>query len=606
MKRYLGDCVANSTRSKKPRLVSYLPYQKKLCKQPWVSATHIYNHMVKDPCVDWLKNKTKRAMKSNPIWKNAYGFDRFIKQRGIEFEDKVVKYISEQILAVKTAGSVITDENCKKTIQLMKEGIPIIYSAPLQDSKKKLQGIADLLVRSDYLTCLTNNSSLSPIEEYIKAPNLNGEYHYVVVDIKFSKIPFRSDGKHILNSGKFSAYKGQLYIYTEMVGAIQGYQSPYAFIMGRGWSFTQKDIVYSEQDTFERLGTIDFSTIDNDIVKKTKDAINWVRDVKTDGASWVLNPPSRVELYPNMCVDSGYWQKEKHKIAAQLKEITMIWHCGIKHREIALDSGIESWKDPLCSAENLGINSHKIKKTIDCIIKINRDNIGLMSPKKLSSESIQFLYPEQDSVYVDFETVGDMTTDPVSSNRVTRLFMIGVGWYDENATQWKYKNFTSTGLTDSEELTIMNSFVDFMEERNFPYMYCWSAEEKIWRFAEMRHFDNASDDIELKDRISDKWKNISYNWVDLYQLFTSEPITIKGCYNFRLKDIASQMNKHGMIKTILPSSRCTSGLDAMILAWKTYQTDNKDISLIEKEIIPYNEFDCKVLWDIVSYLKTKC
>jgi hypothetical protein len=63
------------------------------------------------------------------------------------------------------------------------------------------------------------------------------------------------------------------------------------------------------------------------------------------------------------------------------------------------------------------------------------------------------------------------------------------------------------------------------------------------------------------------------------------------------------MQKHGMIKGTLDSS-CDNGMSAMIKAWKVYQSD-KDVDASEKmkDIVKYNEFDCKVLWEILSYLR---
>ena len=70
-------------------------------------------------------------------------------------------------------------------------------------------------------------------------------YHYIVIDIKFSTLPLRANGKHLLNSGSYPAYKAQCLIYTDAIGLIQGYTSRYAFILGRRWKYTQKLIKYN-------------------------------------------------------------------------------------------------------------------------------------------------------------------------------------------------------------------------------------------------------------------------------------------------------------------------------------------------------------------------
>jgi hypothetical protein len=70
-----------------------------------------------------------------------------------------------------------------------------------------------------------------------------------------------------------------------------------------------------------------------------------VRDVKNVGHTWSINPPSRIELYPNMCVDSGKWNYEKEKISNDIGEITNVWYVGVKQRNIAIKKGIKRASD---------------------------------------------------------------------------------------------------------------------------------------------------------------------------------------------------------------------------------------------------------------------
>jgi hypothetical protein len=86
-------------------------------------------------------------------------------------------------------------------------------------------------------------------------------------------------------------------------------------------------------------------------------------------------------------------------------------------------------------------------------------------------------------------------------------------------------------------------------------------------------------------------------------MFKSEPIVIKDCFKFGLKPIAAAMRKHGMI-SVRNDSKCNNGISAMIDAWKTYSnSDNPQNSDTMKDIIKYNEFDCKVLYEILTFLR---
>jgi hypothetical protein len=65
------------------------------------------------------------------------------------------------------------------------------------------------------------------------------------------------------------------------------------------------------------------------------------------------------------------------------------------------------------------------------------------------------------------------------------------------------------------------------------------------------------------------------------------------------------MKEHGMIKTSIVS-HCDSGMSAMINAAKCYNTSTHPATCETMlDIVKYNEFDCKVLWEILSYLRAK-
>lgn len=599
MKRKATYSVSKSTRSKMPRLVA--PLVRFRQNKDWVSATHTYNYMIKDPIVDWLKLNKKSCKKEN-----VDDFVEFAKSCGIKFENKVVKYIHENICPVKFGSDCITTQSCERTTLLMHAGYPIIHSAPVRNEETKTQGIIDLLVRSDIINKIIDDGPLETNEEEISAPNLDKPYHYLVIDLKWSTLPLRSDGRHLLNSGRYPAYKAQAWIYNEAIGKIQGYKSPYAFIMGRRYRYKQKDIIYSSFNCLAKLGVINYQTIDNDYPDMTQKAIQWVRDVKTEGKGWEIFPPSRNELYPNMCVNSGIWQKEKEEIADLLGEITRVWYVGLKHRNIALANGINSWRDEKCEAANMNLNGVHAK-TIDAIMSINRQNEDKILPKTISNNIGGWKNKHAKELFVDFETLSDVFgsfEDIPEQKKSDMIFMIGVGWEDEKG-EFKYTNFTCKRPTFKEEYRVMEEFYNFVKERGFPPIYYWCAEKRFWSTAEARQFDIAIEqeyDTEKGDHITDMWKKIT-GWNDLCTVFKKEPIVIKDCFNYSLKNVAKTMYKHGMINTKLESN-CDSGMTAMFKAWECYQTtDHPDQSDVMQDIAKYNKFDCEVLWDIVQYLR---
>ena len=174
-----------------------------------------------------------------------------------------------------------------------------------------------------------------------------------------------------------------------------------------------------------------------------------------------------------------------------------------------------------------------------------------------------------------------------------------IGIYYKNKSNWKYKSFICNKISIDEEYRIMDEFCQFLKEQNNPKIWYWFAEKNFWnRYQNKQHTHQNN---ERKNNIVENW-NIT-NWADMYELFKYEPIVIKDCFKFGLKDIAKAMKKHGLIKTELESD-CVSGLSAMITAYRCYQTETNPAKCkIMKDIEKYNKFDVSVLKEILTYLR---
>jgi len=602
MKRVREEYVSDHTRSKRPRLNPGLQYNIKKC---WVTPSQLRNYMIKDPLVDWLelyaKNSTIGNNYSGGVPNNE--FIEFIKNKGIEFENKLIRYINDHKTPIVTISEYITQESVNRARKLIREGVPVLHSVPLQSNKLQMRGIADLVVRSDYLGKIIEDNPLTPDQEHAEA--LGRPYHYVVIDIKFSTLPLRADGRHLLNSGNYPAYKSQLWVYNRILGNIQGYTPDYAFILGRRWNYRSCDIKYNSIECLNKLGVVDFKGVDSEYIQRTEDAVEWYRTVRQNGKDWQVTPvPSRPELYPNMCVDSGKWNKQKHTIANDIGEITSVWNVGIKHREKALVQNVKSWKDQRCTSKILGINGVR-GPVINEILKINRQNEDKIRPKRISSNMYNWKKVENE-IFVDFETLLDIFSpfdELPKQGHTNQIFMIGV-WY-RNKIGWSYMNFICRELSPEEEFRIMNEFYKFVKVRKYPKMWFWHAEKNMWSQAEKRQFDQWCEfkrDEKRLDIISDKWKNVG-EWCDMAKLFREEPIVIKGCFKFGLKEIVNAMNKHGLIKTQM-ESECNSGTVAAVKAWNAYNKYSDVVSSPPiQDISKYNEFDVKALYDIILYLR---
>jgi hypothetical protein len=260
----------------------------------YVSPSSIKNYLLKDPCLDWIKHTTKRTKEERD--KLQYLF-----KMGNQFEEQVMKEIRTKYpsdhIRISTNIYDLTEQRMNDTVNAIYKGIPIIEQAVLYNHKNRTYGIADILIRSDYINKLFNKKILDDTNK--RATKLKGNYHYVVIDIKWTTLELCVKDQLIRNSQRFPAYKGQLAIYNSALGLIQGYTPSKAYILAKGWKVTKKNKTTRGNNCFDLLGVVDFSSFDNKYLDLTSKAIKWIRDIRYNGHQMELE--SNTNLYPNMC-----------------------------------------------------------------------------------------------------------------------------------------------------------------------------------------------------------------------------------------------------------------------------------------------------------------
>ena len=146
----------------------------------------------------------------------------------------------------------------------------------------------------------------------------------------------------------------------------------------------------------------------------------------------------------------------------------------------------------------------------------------------------------------------------------------------------------------------MNDVRDRIAPGSEPLVFHWSQAEisiliTAYNAATRRHGGRAK-----------SWA--SPQWFDfLTEVIKAEPVVIRGALGFGLKTIAQSMQKLGLIQTKWESGP-VDGLGAMIGAWWCAQeAAKKKVTLLEidlmKGIQEYNEVDCRVMMEIVRYLR---
>lgn len=594
----------------------------------WISATSIRSYALKDPLLYYLNMYGKSyGIKTDDEIDASLDSGKFLKEQGIQFEEAVCDNIIHRIGVDKIVKIGSYEEAFSKykadiTKQAMIEGYPIIMQGVLHDSTTKTYGVVDIICRSDYLSKIFEHHPLDPKFVTQKAPKISkkNKFHYTIIDIKYTTLRLYKDTENLCNDPQTLYNKMQVCIYNQALGNLQGFTPPQAYILGKRIIEEKKEIC----NPFYLAGIVDFEEHDSTIIEETFKGVDWCRRVKTEGAKWKLYPPSVPELYPNMSNAYDYpWHSAKKELAHRTKDITVLWYCGQKQREIAHKNKVYNWDDPKCTTELLGFKNVRGLQ-LQRILDVNQSSVSSVLPLKheLPKEALKILKPNKLEFYVDFETVSDCTTnfDIIRHYRTDKIFdatklkpkysnliyMIGLGYFDSNRNKWCKKSYMIEHLTAKCESKIIMKFITDMlliQKKlgiaEYPQIYHWGH-------AEITTLIKA---IERNPKLAKKLSK--HSWYDLCEFVKSIPITIKGVFSFGLKDVVKGLYAGCMIPTKWEDEAIDgkAAMFAVINADKRCKETTSTSTLLEDEemiqITQYNEIDCKVMFEIMEFLRVK-
>lgn len=525
----------------------------------YIRASSLGNHLMNDGIIDYIQRDHNT---------NVSLTQQYIMYQGLLFEEELIKIIEKKHIVSKPVFTNETnEEKCNETIVYMQNKCDIIYQGFLFNKKENIGGSPDLIVKSTYINKLMESKILSEKEMYY-----NGKEYYIIIDIKHSTIHL--NGIHIKNVNRIPAYKAQLYIYTKILNAIQNVKRNIAYIWGKEYT--------NHKNFLNTLGLIDYDTIDKDIIEKTNSAIKHLNNVHSNKT--FVNSK---QVFPNMKQQQNVIKTE---INNSINDITTIWNCGIKHRNIALDHDIDSWKDDKLTANILGFKNER-ETVINNIIAINKQESDLIrvSNKYELNEMKDTLV-----IYIDFEGFSEkmkckIKNGVILDNNAYYIYMIGIGYIDNG---FQYKSFILEKTTQSHQNLILTSLFHFLNDllkktkKNNIKFYHWSHYERT-------NFNTLKENVKLC--IPDD----KYDFVDLCKIYQKH-IVIKDCFNFKLKNIALALYKNGLIESKYEEgSDCLDGLDACINALKLYDENiNIHNNAVMRSIEKYNCMDCTLLFEL--------
>ena len=550
----------------------------------WVKATGIKNYIMDDTIIDVI-NKNKSEETNINIVKDDTEENELFEERltrGIQFErdiiDMLIKKYYLDFVKICESYDAKNIDMFNLTLNHIKKGTPIIHQAVLHDPISKIYGCVDLLVRSDWLSKIFAN--------YIPDENVvNNTVHYVVVDIKFHRLQYNSDGKSVRNEGMIKVFKSQLYMYNKAIGYMQNYVPRYAYILGRGWLKTNVDngntTTEKNNDPFDKPGYIDFVDNDKDIVVKSENALKWLSELKNN--PFDETKPKYNHSYPNMHNSvqlSG--KKRKLSIAEETNELTLLGYIGVKQRKIALDQGITSYKDPELTGSKLGLTG-KTEKIINTLIE--NQNLDIPIKGKYECPSLKDV-----EVFLDFEYLYSFDEDE------NIPYLCGIGYVDKNIVSfdgstelvsgplWNFEYVLLDDISIESRNKMCQDIIEILEKIKATHIYTWSDVDRRLLTNECKKFN-------LDDKIFD------LKWIDMYRFCLNNHINFKGARGYGLKEIGRVLYELNLTNIKWQKNLSSS---STVGATKHYY---KNIKWNPTTLLEYNHIDCRMIYEILKNLR---
>lgn len=527
------------------------------------------NFIMNDALSDWFQ---KMQNKSSPFEEDKENlFQTEINKQKEEYHSIFLSYFKDRKIPLYESI-----ENTQVRDIIKQKEKCVIYQGELYHSDYKIYVKPDLIIHKDIFLEIFNEVNIDDLPEYC------------IFDILYKIVNFSADKSDILNQGNIYYHKCKLFVANQCLYKSQ----KQGFFFAKEYRHKEKTLVKKQ--------TIGHFNLSSDLKQSVSDAIRWLHKLNKYYDEWIIYPkPSCIELYPNLNTKNGSWNIEKKRLGELIKEITLVWNISYQQRCILLEKGITQWDDPLLISKiyPYKIKDNQRKMIQNKMITINSQNELKISPRKIKKkEFISILKNQENSIILDIESIIDLQEketyfDDNINVEKPRICIIGT---IINKEDYLFKDFTIKYCSNKEEKIIIQYWLSYLTKQfnGIIKVYHWGNAEKVYI-----------------DYMKKKYPDLNYpdfEMIDLLTHFKNEPITIKGCFGYGLKEIVNQLYNLELIENKWTDD--TNGLDAMIQLMKTSEeAEIKNIPMkrfVEiKKLIYYNYMDCRVIVDILKMLE---
>lgn len=575
-------------KSKNKNFINPYPNPKK-----WVSLNSFNGYLLNDPMLDFLnihtndplissmKTYTKKKSSSKKIKLFKTIFNKLIK---FSINNNIkLSYVSDIDEKYNESLSTYKYEITKKALE---DDVDIIVRPVLLDFFTKTYGMSDFIIKEDVLSLFLDNNTKG-----LDKLTSNG---YVSCNLTLKN--------NFNNLGKW-----------DKLLIIQN--TAYSKIISKITKKETKIALFGPTNSY-------ISNYDESILKEINSGITWINEIRKNGENWLKNIyngslPVNKRLMPNMCNKyDRKWRKLKKHFAEKWGELTLLWYCGIKQRNLAHEKGIYSWKDNKYTTNEI-LNSlytnntlSKRRNILESMISINKEGYSMYSSRKLKESYMDTNNAIE--VYIDFEVLSGKNVNNSYSNRFKTpqniIYLIGMQWVVDDKIE--FISFTSESLTEKGEKDMIKEWWECVKKLRKGYekviLYHWSP-------AEDRFLSKSLSRYPTLDYIHSNLNSGKYDFRDLMEMFIDAEVVIKNVWGYSVKDIAKGLFKIGLIPEVWNDNEkggdnIISGEGTLTMAAKCYrEIKNNGLTIKNnpnfRPLIEYNRMDCNVLQHLLSFLR---
>lgn len=541
--------------------------KKRNLKRPYVNPRQLKNFIFDNALQDWLE---KYSEESPEIARTHISLHTDFKKH---VHQALEKAVGDTVYLADPEGTLDPAKmNGAETLEHMKRGTVAIFNAVLIDRSSGVYDVADLLIRSDYISTAFTDAPEHALES---SSCKFGPWNYVCVGISFSRNQLTADGTRMLNTNSVRYKKTRLYMQNLVLDKYQNLWCNYALMIGNGFRWKRSVGLGGGTEVsnnfLTRPALVTFDDKDNFVTATYEAGKSWLKDLShSSSKSWSLTRPPRKELYANakLSIYDTPWAAKIQKIAEDQDDITRLWKCTVSHRAKAHQQGVfrlSQAKRP----EDIGHRSTtKTGTHIGKFLKmLSKDSSAL-------SSCIGDLSLPADVVVLDFEYLanGKVLYRGRTADAVGYVYLACL---DE-----KIYGMGINSLEDNERKLALDLYADLQQlirDRPNVKICCWSEAEVDYMYK-----------LEEKYPEAPLGSTFSEYIFDLHYQLVSNNIVLPKMYNYSLARVAQCLS--------LPNK---TPINTNKLALQYFQDGD---TAARDRLIEYNRNDCTVLRGIYDKL----